>query len=59
MPAQRRNCFAIWADRLRPRSCLGVGKVQVQELLVDAVSVAHSCTISVCEAKDFRLFADQ
>ena len=59
MPAQRRNCFAIWVDRLRPRSCRGGGKVQVQEQLVDVVSVARSCRIWACEAKDFKLFAGQ
>lgn len=59
MPARRRNYFAIWADRLRPRSYRGVGKVQGQERLADVVSVARSCGIWVCEAKHFKLFADQ
>jgi hypothetical protein len=57
MPAQRRNCYAIWADRLRLRSCRGGGKVQVQEQLVDVVSVECSCRTWAYEAKDFKLFA--
>ncbi len=59
MPAQKRNCFAIWVERLRPRFYRGGGKVHAQVQLVNVVSAARSYKILACEAKDFKLFAGQ
>jgi hypothetical protein len=57
MLAQRRNCFAIWADRLRLKFWLGGGKVQIQAPLIAVVTVEHNCRTWDCEASDFKLFA--
>ena len=57
MLAQRRNCFAIWADRLPPKFWLGGGKMPVQVRLVDVVTAEGNSRTWDCEASDFKLFA--